>query len=62
LGIAVVALISLWALDKLKVPEPIKRFGTAKLIVERQLFVITASLIMFWGFNVVRVVTGIYPS
>ncbi len=61
LGVVVVGLISLWALDRLKIPEPLK-FGAAKLIEKRQFAIVAVSLILFWGFNFVRVVTGIYPN
>jgi hypothetical protein len=60
LGLVLGIFIALWALGRINVISLLKRIESTKIEGKTKYFVF-AFLLLFWGFNVIRVVSGIYP-
>lgn len=61
LGLIVVFFLTLWTLGKVSILSLFKRIESMKIERKTRHFILT-SLLLFWGFNIVRVMSGFYPA
>lgn len=61
LGLPLACFITLWTLGKVNLVSLLKRLETTKL-EGRTIYIIFTLLLLSWSFNIIRVVSGVYPG
>lgn len=61
LGLPLAFFITLWTLGRVNLVSLLKRLDTTKLD-GRTTYIIFTLLLLSWSFNVIRVVSGVYPG